>query len=214
MPRPARSGTGHEPFNGRGRSGIQRTVSTTAPPDRPDAAASDEARLLADARTGDPEARERLVARYVADVYDAALRVLGDPELAADAAQDAWVNALGALGRFRGESSLRTWLIRIAINAARSTTRRRLRRREVTLDGAGELPGAAAEPAAGVMFRGEAERMEAALRRLPEKQRLAVTLRVYQGLGYREIAQVLDSTDGAVRVNYHLGIKRLRELLK
>jgi RNA polymerase sigma-70 factor (ECF subfamily) len=49
--------------------------------------------------------------------------------------------------------------------------------------------------------------------RLPPKQRLAVTLRIHNGLSYAEVAQVMKSTEGAARVNYHLGIKRLRELL-
>jgi RNA polymerase sigma-70 factor (ECF subfamily) len=49
--------------------------------------------------------------------------------------------------------------------------------------------------------------------RLPPKQRLAVTLRIHQGLSYAEAAQVMKCSEGAARVNYHLGIKRLRELL-
>ena len=56
--------------------------------------------------------------------------------------------------------------------------------------------------------------MRAALAHLPEKQRLAVTLRAYQGLTYREIADVADCSEGAARVNYHLGVKRLKQLLR
>ena len=59
-----------------------------------------------------------------------------------------------------------------------------------------------------------ATRASALLERLPEKQRMAVSLRINQGLSYQEIGVVLDCTEGAARVNYHLGIKRLRELLK
>ena len=71
--------------------------------------------LLERARSGDADA---FVRAHVDDVYRAALRVLGDPDLAADATQDAFINAIGALDRFRGESSVRTWLQRIAVNAA------------------------------------------------------------------------------------------------
>ncbi len=60
----------------------------------------------------------------------------------------------------------------------------------------------------------EAERAREALEQLPEKQRLAVTLRVFQGLSHREVAVATDSTEGSARVNYHLGIKRLRELMQ
>ncbi len=55
--------------------------------------------------------------------------------------------------------------------------------------------------------------MDRALETLPEKQRLAVTLRIRQDLSHREIGEVIGSSEGAARVNYHLGIKRLRELL-
>ncbi len=75
------------------------------------------------------------------------------------------------------------------------------------------LPADAPDPAETLALRSEAERIERALARLPEKQRLAVTLRIHHGLSYREIAEVTGSTEGAARVNYHLGIKRLRERL-
>ncbi|HEU4648490.1 MAG TPA: sigma-70 family RNA polymerase sigma factor [Gemmatimonadales bacterium] len=188
-------------------------MSTTAPWHRADAAASEEARLVAEARSGDASARERLISRYLADVYDVTLRVLGDRDLAQDAAQDAWVNALGALGRFRGEASFRTWVLRIAINSARSLARRRGRRREVDLTSAEAVPGGD-DPSSGARFSAESDRVADALAKLPEKQRLAVSLRIYQGLGYQEIAELTDSTEGSARVNYHLGIKRLREMLR
>lgn len=175
--------------------------------------AADDAALVARARAGERQALTILVSRHLDDVYDAALRVLGDGELARDAAQDAFVNALRALHRFRGEASFRTWLLRIAVNAARTLARRRGRRREVVLDAAVDV-ACDADPAAGIVLPSEADRVAQALASLPEKQRLAVTLRVYQGLAYDEIGAIADCSAGAARVNYHLGIKRLRELLK
>jgi RNA polymerase sigma-70 factor (ECF subfamily) len=50
------------------------------------------------------------------------------------------------------------------------------------------------------------------LERLPEKQRLAVSLRIFEGLSFREVGELIDSSEGAARVNYHHGIRRLREL--
>ncbi len=166
------------------------------------------------ARAGDADARAELVARYVDDVYALTARVLGERDLAQDAAQDAFVNALGALSRFRGEASFRTWLLRIALNSARSLGRRHTRRREVALAAAEDVPGTAEDPARRAVLLAEGERLRAALAALPEKQRLSVSLRVYQGLSCAEIAGIIDSTEGAVRVNYHLGIKRLREMLQ
>jgi RNA polymerase sigma-70 factor (ECF subfamily) len=189
-------------------------VSTTTRLRRADDGASDEWQLVERARAGDVDARGALVARYVDDVYALAARVLGERDLAQDAAQDAFVNALGALHRFRGEASFRTWILRIALNSARSLARRRTRRREVALAAAEDVPGAAEDPARRAVLASEGERVRTALETLPEKQRLSVSLRVYQGLSCAEIAEIIGSTEGAVRVNYHLGIKRLREMLQ
>jgi RNA polymerase sigma-70 factor (ECF subfamily) len=172
----------------------------------------DEGSLVARARAGDREAQELLIGRYLRDVYAATLRILGDPDLAQDAAQDAFVNALRGLDRFRGEASFRTWLLRIAFNAARSVGRRKGRRREVTLTLVENEPGPETDQAARVVQSDEAARATRLLERLPPKQRMAVTLRINQGLSYAEIGTVLDCTEGAARVNYHLGVKRLREL--
>ena len=73
--------------------------------------------------------------------------------------------------------------------------------------------GEAVDPATLAVRSAEAERAGRLLERLPPKQRMAVTLRIQQGLSYAEIGAVIDCTEGAARVNYHLGVKRLRELV-
>jgi RNA polymerase sigma-70 factor, ECF subfamily len=178
-----------------------------------EARAVDDQALVDRARTGDADAREELARLYLADVYQAVIRVLPDRQLAEDAAQDAFVNALNALDRFRGDSSFRTWLLRIAVNSARTVARKQWRRKEVGLMVAGDAPSREPDPATATVLKDEARRVQTYVDRLPKKQRLAVTLRVNQGLNYAEIASVLNCTEGAARVNYHLGIKRLRELL-
>jgi RNA polymerase sigma factor (sigma-70 family) len=70
------------------------------------------------------------------------------------------------------------------------------------------------DPAAETMLRAEAGRVAGLLGRLPPKQRMAVVLRVNRGLSYAEVGEILDCSEGAARVNYHLGIKRLRELVQ
>lgn len=201
-------------FNALSVTGIHSPVIRRAPvhPD-PEQAQADAA-MLERARSGDPEAREQLVRRYLPDVYRTTARVLGDPDLAQDAAQDAFVNALSGLSRFRGEASFRTWLLRIAINAARSVGRRNGRRREVSLVLAENEPTSIPDPARNAVNVTEMDRLEHALGGLPTKQRMAVALRVQQGLSYAEIAGALKCSEGAARVNYHLGVKRLRELLR
>jgi RNA polymerase sigma-70 factor, ECF subfamily len=175
--------------------------------------AVDEGALVERARSGDGAALDALVQRNYEAVYEVAFRVLGDTELAADATQDAMVKAVRALGSFRGEASFRTWLLRIAANTARSAGRKTTSRREVELVPETHGGAGGSDPAQDAVTRTEAARAARALQALPEKQRLAVSLRIYQGLSHREIAEVLGSSEGAARVNYHLGIKRLRELL-
>lgn len=201
-------------FNALPGSGIHSPVTRRTALRREAVQDSDDSELVEQARSGDPDAREQLVRRYLPDVYRTTVRVLGDPDLAQDAAQDAFVNAMGGLPRFRGDSSFRTWLLRIAINAARSLGRRNGRRREVSLVLAEDEPSTRPDPARSAVNATEVERAERALARLPPKQRMAVALRVQQGLSYSEIAGSLECSEGAARVNYHLGVKRMREMLR
>jgi RNA polymerase sigma-70 factor, ECF subfamily len=200
-------------FNALSNIRIHPQVSDRPPSGQVTGAAGDELAVLAAAQAGDEVAREQLVVRYLDDVFRLTSRILGDRELAQDATQDTFVNALGALHRFRGAASFRTWLLRIAVNAARTVGRRQVRRREVSLVLADNEHSTGPDAAVRAEQRGEAARVEVMLARLPLKQRLAVALRAQQGLSYGEIAGALDCSEGAARVNYHLGIKRLRELL-
>ncbi|MGQ0563220.1 MAG: RNA polymerase sigma factor [Gemmatimonadota bacterium] len=174
----------------------------------------DEAALLARARSGEAEAVELLVRLHLKAVYAVTARLLGDRDLAQDAAHDAMLNALRSLHRFRGDASFRTWVMRIAVNAARTIGRRRSARREISLELVPERAEDAPDAATRAVTSDEARRAAAFLAKLPEKQRLTVSLRVQQGLSYREIGEVLNCTEGAARVNYHLGVRRLRELMR
>jgi RNA polymerase sigma-70 factor (ECF subfamily) len=174
-----------------------------------------EAVLIDRARAGDRDAQEVLVRQHLRDVYAIAYRLLGERDMAEDAAQDAMLNALAALDRFRGESSFRTWLLRIAMNSARTIGRRKTRRREISLvTESHDQPTEDPDPEHAAMLRDEAARVNEQLQRLPPKQRAAVELRVNRGLSYAEVGEVLNCSEGAARVNYHLGIKRLRELMQ
>ena len=171
----------------------------------------DDTALLDRARAGDREAQGILISRYAEDVYRLTARLLSDADLARDAAQDAFVNVLNGLGAFRGQASVRTWMLRIAANAATTLGRRQTRRREIPLDAAGDV-GDGADPGQDAAARLDGARMETLLAQLPEKQRMAVVLRIRSGLSYAEVGEVIDCSEGSARVNYHLGIKRLREL--
>lgn len=165
------------------------------------------------ARGGDAVAADGLVVRHHAAVFRVALGILGDEDDAADATQETFIKALQALKGFRGDAAFRTWLLSIAANEARAVLRKRRRRRETPLD---ESPTPAApdtEPIHRMSVVEDVRRMREALESLPEKQRLAVSLRLHEGLSYREIGEIIGSSEGAARVNYHHGVHRLREML-
>jgi RNA polymerase sigma-70 factor (ECF subfamily) len=166
------------------------------------------------ARSGDPAAQGALVRRHHGAAYAVALSVTRDQDTAQDVVQDAFVKAFGALDGFRGDASFKTWLLSITVNEARGALRKRTRRREVGLEGAPPVAAGGPDPAEAAVMAEEAARARSMLERLPEKQRMSVSLRIDQGLSFREIGEVIGSSEGAARVNYFHGIRRLRELME
>ena len=169
--------------------------------------------LVQRVREGDQRAMNVLVDRHHGVVFRSCAAILSDEDLAADASQNSFLKAFRAVDRFRGEAAFRTWLLAIAGNEARGLLRKVKRRREDTLEDVDTLPATGNDPSAEVVFRSEVERVRAVLAELPEKQKLSVSLRVFEGLSFREIGEMIDSTEGSARVDYHHGIRRLRELL-
>ncbi len=173
----------------------------------------DENGLIERARTGDREAFGQLVRLHRDAVYRFAARWLTDPDQALDVAQDVFVRAFHGLKGYRGDSRFRTWLFSITLNAARSAARRQKRRSEVRLDTGADFADLRTPPDARAA-RAEAFAQAArALSELPEKQRGAVTLRIYEGLSFKEIGEIIGCSEGSARVNYHHGIQKLREAL-
>ncbi len=152
-----------------------------------------------------------LVGRHHAAVYRVALSMVSDSDLAQDVAQDAFIKAFRALEGFRGDAAFRTWLLTVAANTARGALRKRGRRRETNLDTAPPLASQGMNPEEQTAIVEEASRARALMDRLPEKQRMSVQLRIDEGLSFREIGDVIGSSEGAARVNYFHGIRRLRE---
>lgn len=167
--------------------------------------------LVVRARDGDERALGELVSRHHEVVYRVALSMLDDPDGAADVAQDTFLKAFRGLDGFRRDAAVRTWLLSIAANEARGALRTRKRRRETRLDDVPPLATGHGDVAREVVLRDEVTRVRTLMKRLPEKQRLAVQLRVEEGLAFREVGRIIGSSEGAARVNYHHGIRRLRE---
>ncbi len=188
-------------------------------------ASVDEPELVERARLGDLEAFNAIVVAYQDRVYNLCLRMLGSPQAAEDASQEAFLSAYRSVSRMRGPS-VRAWLLRIAANTCIDELRRRRRRPQLSLEaptpsaagGDTERPLEVADPDAGpehLALRGElCEALQAELLRLPPDQRLAVVLCDVEGLSYEEIAVSMGSSVGTVKSRISRGRARLREALR
>jgi RNA polymerase sigma-70 factor (ECF subfamily) len=177
----------------------------------------DEADLIARAADGDRTAFARLMEHYQSACYGLAWRLLGDPDRAADATQDAFVHAYAAIRSYRG-GVFRSWLLRITANASYDILRRQQRRPAGPLPdpeaGEAELPDVAAVDPHAEAARSELYRhLERALRLLPPDQRTAVVLCDVYGMDYNEVAAMTESALGTVKSRIHRGRLRLRELM-
>ena len=166
-------------------------------------------------RAGDERAFEELVEQYRERVYRVAWRVLRDDESAEDAAQEAFIKVFRNIGRFEERSSLYTWIYRITVNIALNKLKRDKFRRMLPL---GDMirPDSrpSADPARAALSGEVAERIEEAVRSLPEKQRAVFTLRFYEELSHKEIAEIVGCSEGTSKANYFHAIRKLRKLLE
>lgn len=168
-------------------------------------------------RRGDREAFNRIVARYRRDVYRIARRMTGSHEDADDVAQDTFVRAFGALGTFRGESTLKTWLCRIALNLAINVGRSRSSHRTEDKDFDRISDGDPKSVPAGeraLLREEEDQRVRGAIGRLADRQRQVVVLRIYEEMKFHEIADLLDCPIGTVKANFFHAMNNLRKTLR
>lgn len=181
----------------------------------------DESKLIRAAQRGDVQAFNQLVLAYQKQVYHTAYRVLGDPEIAADATQEAFLAAFRGIRGFR-HGSFPGWLMRIAVNCSYNQMRGSRRRPIASLD----MLSVEMEPqAAAWQTQGEkspeehAEQKELGaiiqngLQMLPNDQRLTVVLSDVDGFHYGEIAEITGTNVGTVKSRLARGRAQLREYL-
>ena len=167
-------------------------------------------------RNGDELAWNELVEATYRDVYTLCLRILRDPDDAAEATQDAFVKVWRGLKSFRGDAMLETWLYRVATNTAISKHRSRKRRRTFEAGVGDELLGEMAAPGSVETEAGakiEVAALDQALQTLPEHYRAAVVLRDVYGFTTEEIADQLKISTTAAKVRVHRGRKKLKEMM-
>ena len=153
-----------------------------------------------------------LAERYRPELLAYLVRFMGNEHDAQDACQEAFLRAQGALHRLRPDSNLRAWLYRIATNGALGAARRRARRTARTVDV--DLDGLPARAGPSPEDREQLRRVARAVEALPPKQRAALMLRRFHGLGYADIAASLGGNEAAARANVYQAVKRLRAALE
>lgn len=169
--------------------------------------ADEEIRLLERLRSADPAEREAafvlMVDRYGRRVYWTVRKLVVSHHDADDVVQNVFLKVWNAVGEFRGESGLFTWLYRIAVNESLSLLRSRRRGLFASLDdGGAEFDRIAGGE--GLLDGEEIERALArAVGRLPAKQRAVFTLRYWEEMPYEEMSAVLDTSVGALKASYH-----------
>ena len=163
---------------------------------------------------------EKLVTAYEKNVYNIALRMVGDPEDAADMTQETFIKAYRALSSFRGDSKFSSWLYRIASNVCLDFLRSRSRHPQVSLSTVDEddratfeLPDMRQNPEEQLMKKLGMEAVRRGLEQLPEQQRQILVLRELGGLSYAELAQTLGLEEGTVKSRIFRARKRLGALL-
>jgi RNA polymerase sigma-70 factor, ECF subfamily len=165
-----------------------------------------EAALIERCAAGDDAAYTELVDEHQRMVVQLAMNLLGDRDEALDLSQEVFLRVFRTISSFRGQSSLRTWIYRIAVNQARNRHRfwrRRHRADQVSLDAHvaahGELLSGETAPDRALAQKELASRLQNALDALPFDQRTAIVLREVDGLSYEEIAFSLGVAVGTVK---------------
>jgi RNA polymerase sigma-70 factor, ECF subfamily len=190
---------------------------------------TEDAALVADLKAGSEEAFGILIAQYHQPLYSLIARSLNDPADAADITQEVFIKVFRSIRGFHGEASLRTWLYRIALREASNQRRwwSRHKKQEITIDSAAESDSdedAGLCLSATLADHGDSpfdhaaqaevrERVEAALRQLPEAFRTVVILREIEGFAYEEISEILNVNLGTVKSRLTRGRSALRALL-
>jgi len=175
----------------------------------------DERALVEACLAGRADAFDVIVERHQRSVYQLCYRFVGNHEDASDLAQDVFLRAYRGLRRFRGHSSIGTWLYRIGVNVCLNRVASKAPRGALTepIDDR-QFADTGAESASERLLRGErAARVRAAIAQLPRKQRATLVLRMYHDLSHQEIAEILGSSVGAVKANFFHALGNLKKIL-
>jgi RNA polymerase sigma-70 factor, ECF subfamily len=172
-----------------------------------------ESQLIGRTLQGDETAVADLVARHGPAAFRLALSILDDPVEAEEAAQDAWLNALGSLDSYRAEASFQTWLFAITLNVCRARLRKRQRRRrleQALIDVFRARQALQPRTEEDLLHKEREDRVFQSVQRLGDEQRLAIILRYYHAMPMAEIARVMQVSERTVYARLRTAYERLR----
>jgi RNA polymerase sigma-70 factor (ECF subfamily) len=189
---------------------------------------AEEASIVAELQSGSEEAYAWLIAQFHQPIYSLVYRVLNDPSDAADTTQEVFLKVFRGIKRFHGESSLKTWIYRIAVHEASNQRRWWFRHKAKEISMEPEVSDTAeyaapalkdtlvddsASPFDTLMQEEFRAQVEAELREVPEPYRTTVILRDIEELSYEEIAEVMETSLGTVKSRLMRGREALRKRL-
>ncbi|HEV3062300.1 MAG TPA: RNA polymerase sigma factor [Vicinamibacterales bacterium] len=175
----------------------------------------DERALVQACLAGQPTAFDLIVERHRRPVYQLCYRFVGNHEDASDLSQDVFLRAFRGLRSFRGQSSLSTWLYRIAVNVClnRVSSKAPLGKLTEPIDERQFVDEREESASDRLLRRERGERVRQAIAQLPRKQRLTLVLRMFHEMSHQEIADVLGSSVGAVKANFFHAMGNLKRIL-
>lgn len=159
-------------------------------------------------RLSNAESFNRLALENQARIYSLFRRMVFSHDEADDLTQETFIKVYKNLSKFRNESSAYTWIYRIAVNTGLNYLRRQKVRQTIGLDKIDLV----ADNNSSEDFELKSIYLKKALKKLPAKQQMVIILRIYQGLAFKDIGKIMDSTENAAKVNYAHALKSLRKI--
>jgi len=164
-----------------------------------------------------PETRERafrlILKMYKVRVYWMVRRMVVVHDDADDVVQNAFIKVWENLSKYRGDANIYTWIYRIAVNESLMFLKKKKKMQTASADQNDLL---LMNLESDVYFEGNAfeRKLQKALLRLPDKQRLVFNLKYFEEMKYKDMAKVLDKSEGALKANYHHAVKKIEEFIK
>ncbi len=170
--------------------------------------------VIARARAGDGDAFNLIVETYRNRLFGLAVGILRRRDAAEDVVQEAFIKAYKNLAKFRGDANIYTWLYRITVNTAHNYLRSARRKSAVDFEEvAPVIEAKGADPATATVTAELGVAIEGAVAALPPRQREVFILHYFEQLHHREIADILEITEGAVKAHFFHAVRKLRGTL-